>query len=94
MRANTQKPPFFPELALDAVLKPDLFTNTATMTPRDLKAWRHERGLTQAQLAAMLDITPQHLSTLENGHHPITVMFTLALVGIERELETQKETAL
>ena len=54
------------------------------MTAADLIAWRDYAGLTQAQLAAVLDVSNMTVWKWENGRHAIPRAVELALWAIDR----------
>ncbi|MFD1330890.1 short-chain fatty acyl-CoA regulator family protein [Methylopila musalis] len=47
-----------------------------------LKRLREERGMTQAALAASLDLSPSYLNQIENNQRPLTVPVLLKLNGV------------
>lgn len=56
-----------------------------------LREQRVRRGLTQMQLASMLDTTQDRISKLERGHHRLEVGFVLrAFEVLELELFAQQ----
>jgi predicted transcriptional regulator len=36
-------------------------------TPKELRDWRRANGFTQSQMAALLDVSPAHVTFLEQG---------------------------
>jgi transcriptional regulator with XRE-family HTH domain len=40
------------------------------MNPSELRAWRQEHGLTQAQLSELLDVSQATLEGIEQGRRP------------------------
>jgi DNA-binding transcriptional regulator YiaG len=64
------------------------------MKPEQLKALRDKLGVTQAELAARLDVTRDAVTSWETGRNPISTMTRLAvehLVYMERK--RRKESA-
>lgn len=61
------------------------------MTPEELRRRRDRLGLTQAQLAARLDATPNTVARWERGELTMAkgAMIALALDAVEREREEQ-----
>ena len=55
---------------------------TAEQLPALLKAFRKERGLTQAQVAASLGVTQQTLSALERNAQKVSADRLLQLLGV------------
>jgi len=61
------------------------------LTGADLRAWRVERGITQAQLAAALDKTQKTISTWEqNEHEAVRLAVREGLMAIESPERSQK----
>jgi DNA-binding transcriptional regulator YiaG len=61
----------------------------------DLKTWREERGLTQAELAQLLGVQVFTISNWETGRTKRQApgrLLELALKEIDRELATQEGT--
>lgn len=56
--------------------------HAAEQLPALLKAFRKERGLTQAQVAASLGVTQQTLSSLERNAQKVSAERLLHLLGI------------
>ena len=60
-----------------------------------IRALRNRRGLTQAELAEKADLTPEHLSKLENGHvegvEYATVVRLAKVFGIKTSLLADEE---
>lgn len=55
------------------------------MTPADIRAWREERGLSQADLARALGVTQATVSRWETGERPPPLpMLRLALERLRR----------
>lgn len=55
------------------------------MTPADIRAWREERGLSQADLARALGVTQATVSRWETGERPPPLpMLRLALERLQR----------
>lgn len=48
----------------------------------NLRAYRENRELTQAQLGEQLDIPRQHVSNMENGHRAISIAMAKKLARI------------
>lgn len=44
----------------------------------EIRKAREGAGMKAKDLAAALDISPEHLSRVENGHRPVTMMLALA----------------
>src|SRR5262245_697397 len=56
-------------------------------TPEGLRAWRAARGISQRQLADLLEVAWKGtLSRYENGHQAIPRVIELALIGLDQEL--------
>ena len=54
-----------------------------------LKTLREQRGLTQAALAQLLDLSPSYLNQLENNQRPLSVPVLLRLqssLGLDLQL--------
>lgn len=51
----------------------------------EIKQARKDSGIKAKDLAATLGITPEHLSRVENGHSPVTQMFSLAVTAALRK---------
>ena len=51
------------------------------MTPAELRATRLSLGLTQAQLASVMDLDPQGVSRIERGVRPAPVRYERLLVA-------------
>lgn len=49
------------------------------MTGPELRAAREALGLTQAQLAAILDVAPEHVSRMQTGAKSITTQTALVV---------------
>ena len=49
---------------------------TGTITAAELKQWRNERGIQQAEMARRLGVTQQYFSYMERGKRPITAELT------------------
>lgn len=45
----------------------------------EIRAAREAAGVKAKDLAAALDISPEHMSRVENGRKPVTVMLALAV---------------
>ena len=59
------------------------------MTPDDLRTLRHAAGLTQAQLAALIDVAQPHVAKWEAGRYrisaPVAVLLRAVLIHGYRE---------
>lgn len=53
------------------------------MTGAQLKRWRERVGISQGELARILDMHQPHISNMECGKKPISVVIQLALEWIE-----------
>ena len=54
------------------------------MTPETYRTEREKRGLTQAALAARLELDPQTISRRERGELPVTEEAALALLSLPK----------
>ena len=57
------------------------------MTREELKTWRLSKGLSQAKLARLLNVTVMAVSRWERGVRSIPALLPMALDGLERQLE-------
>ena len=51
----------------------------------EIRHAREVRGMKARDLAAAIGISPEHLSRVENGHRPVTVMLALAVAKAMEE---------
>lgn len=61
-----------------------------------IRALREDRGLTQAQLARQLELSPSYLNQIERDHRPLTVPVLLRLTesfGVDPEFFSTEDTA-
>ncbi|MET0384298.1 MAG: helix-turn-helix transcriptional regulator, partial [Burkholderiaceae bacterium] len=61
-----------------------------------LKTLRERRGLTQAALAQLLDLSPSYLNQLENNQRPLSVPVLLRLqssLGVDLQLFSEDDEA-
>lgn len=61
------------------------------MTKEELKTWRKDKGLSQAKMAHLLGVRVMTISRWELGTRSIPTLLSLALKGLERELESQHD---
>lgn len=67
------------------------FNATPLRTPEGFRAWRIAHGLSQPQLADLLDLHGKvTISRYENGHMPISRMIELALIGLDQVLQQRQ----
>src|ERR1700712_2338635 len=62
-----------------------------------LKTLREQRGLTQAGLAQLLDLSPSYLNQLENNQRPLSVPVLLRLqssLGVDLQVFSDDEARL
>jgi DNA-binding transcriptional regulator YiaG len=57
------------------------------MTPAELTARREELGLTQSELARMLDVPRAYVWRWEDGRYRVPPLMDMALRGVEATLE-------
>ena len=55
------------------------------MDKREFKTIRQANGYTQRELASYLDMTPEHISRIENGHSGIGKVLALAMSGLKKK---------
>lgn len=48
----------------------------------EIRKAREVRGMTARGLAKAIGVSPEHLSRVENGHRPVTLMFALAVSNV------------
>ena len=60
------------------------------MTNEDLKAWRQKHGLTQPELAALLDVSLDSVRSWEQGRRPLPSLLAPALKEYERQLKRRQ----
>jgi len=61
-------------------------TTPALRTPAGLRAWRLERGLTQTDLAGLLEVRHQTVWRWEHAEVPISRVVELALERLDQTL--------
>lgn len=69
---------------------PHILDDVVLMTPQELKAWREERKLTQAQLATHLEVSLGTVRKYEQGERKIPAFMWRALRDLAAELETKR----
>ena len=52
---------------------------------REWRRWRKEQGWTQAQLAAVLDLTMRTIINIENGYHRPNVSSRAKLANLQKK---------
>lgn len=75
-------------MANDADARADACRHAPRMTPAEFRAWRRDRGLTQAQLGALLGLPCQQracrqIIRYECGEAPIPHVVVLALQALD-----------
>lgn len=66
--------------------------NVERLTPDGVREWRACRGLTQARLAAILDVDVMTVSSWECGHNRWKgYMLEYALKGLEATMDESRE---
>jgi transcriptional regulator with XRE-family HTH domain len=62
-------------------------------TLHPVRRWRKENGMTLADLAGMLDVTPSHLSEIERGRNGASLKLAARLseiTGVSMEMLAQE----
>lgn len=73
-----------------AATMPAPTNDVVPMTPDELKRWRELRGLSQAALAARLELSMHAIRKYEQGQRRVPAFLWRALRDLERELDGER----
>lgn len=76
-----------------AATMPAPATDVVLMTPAELKHWRESRGLSQAALAARLELSMHAIRKYEQGQRRVPAFLWRALRDLGHELDGESRVA-